>query len=119
MVSPEPLISIIIPSYNYSKVLPRAVKSVLSQKTEKHELIVINDGSTDDSLRHQINHAKSGGISLVDEVFSPQRMGSEFQILKSEFYVKRCLSLEAFRKDWKVLLKGTYMRKALRLWMWM
>ncbi|HZJ96518.1 MAG TPA: glycosyltransferase family 2 protein [Oligella sp.] len=43
----NPLISIIIPTYNYDDKLPRAVNSVLKQLTARHELIVIDDGSTD------------------------------------------------------------------------
>lgn len=42
-------ISIIIPAYNYAEKLPRAVNSVLNQLSEKHELIVIDDGSTDNT----------------------------------------------------------------------
>lgn len=88
-----------------------------------------------DSLRHQFSHAKAGGLALVDEVFAPQRLGEEFQPLKKPFYVQRCLSLfrsaylagdidaatdyfrAALRKDWRILLKGSYVRKALRLWL--
>ncbi|UPQ82361.1 glycosyltransferase [Pseudomonas knackmussii] len=89
----------------------------------------------DDSLRHQFSHAKAGGLALVDEVFSPQRLGEEFQVLKGEFFVQRCLSLfrsaylagdvgtakdyfkRALRHDWRVLLNTSYARKALRLWL--
>ena len=89
----------------------------------------------DDSLRHQFQHAKAGGLALIDEVFAPQRLGSEFQPLKESFYVQRCLSLfrsaylagdndtakyffrAALKKDWRVLTKGSYVRKALRLWL--
>lgn len=45
----KPLISIVIPAYNYAEKLPRAVSSVLKQLTEQHELIVIDDGSTDNT----------------------------------------------------------------------
>lgn len=48
-MSSTPLISIVIPAYNYAEKLPRAVNSVLKQLTEKHELIVIDDGSTDNT----------------------------------------------------------------------
>ncbi|TBV13245.1 glycosyltransferase family 2 protein [Stutzerimonas kirkiae] len=44
----EDLISIVIPAYNYSAVLPRAVRSVLAQLGDVDcELLVIDDGSTD------------------------------------------------------------------------
>lgn len=43
----KPLISIVIPTYNYAEKLLRAIKSVLKQLNEQHELIVIDDGSTD------------------------------------------------------------------------
>ncbi len=42
-------LSIIIPAYNYAHTLARAVVSVANQLDEKTELIVINDGSTDNT----------------------------------------------------------------------
>lgn len=41
--------SIIIPSYNYGHFLARAIASVLDQDFAECEVIVINDGSTDDT----------------------------------------------------------------------
>ena len=46
-----PLISVIIPTYNRASVLPRAIGSVLVQKSADFELIIIDDGSTDDTCR--------------------------------------------------------------------
>lgn len=43
----SPLISVIIPAYNHEKFIGAAVDSVLSQSITDLELIVINDGSTD------------------------------------------------------------------------
>lgn len=43
----EPLISVIIPAYNYARLLPRALDSVLAQGAEDVEVIVVNDGSSD------------------------------------------------------------------------
>lgn len=42
-----PLISIVIPAYNYGHVLQRAIESVLAQMRSDCELLVIDDGSTD------------------------------------------------------------------------
>jgi len=53
------LISVIIPTYNRSQLLPRAVDSVLSQKGAKFELIIVDDGSTE-KLPDILCHPSSG-----------------------------------------------------------
>jgi len=45
----SPLISVIITNYNYGQYIAKAIKSVLNQTYRNIELIIINDGSTDDS----------------------------------------------------------------------
>ncbi len=46
----QPLVSIIIPVYNGEKYLGAAIESALAQSWERREVIVVNDGSTDESL---------------------------------------------------------------------
>lgn len=46
-----PLISVVVPVYNYADLLPRALDSVLMQWDADFELIVINDGSTDQTAQ--------------------------------------------------------------------
>ena len=45
----EQSISVVIPAYNYAKYLPRAIESVQCQLSLHDELIVVDDGSTDDT----------------------------------------------------------------------
>lgn len=46
-----PLISIIIPVYNAQRYLHRCLQSIISQTYQNFEVILVNDGSTDDSYQ--------------------------------------------------------------------
>lgn len=45
------MVSVILPTYNREKVILRAVNSVLAQSYEELELIIVDDGSVDDTER--------------------------------------------------------------------
>jgi glycosyltransferase involved in cell wall biosynthesis len=45
----KPLVSVILPTYNRARLLPRAIASVLNQSFDDLELIVVDDCSTDDT----------------------------------------------------------------------
>jgi cellulose synthase/poly-beta-1,6-N-acetylglucosamine synthase-like glycosyltransferase/peptidoglycan/xylan/chitin deacetylase (PgdA/CDA1 family) len=47
----EPLVSVVMSAYNEEKVLEKTVKSVLASDYKKLEIIIVNDGSKDDTGR--------------------------------------------------------------------
>ena len=65
----ELVISIIVPIYNAEKHLKKCVLSVLNQNIVNYELILVNDGSTDNSLNIAKNFSDSDNrIKLITKV---------------------------------------------------
>lgn len=52
-----PLVSVVIPTYNRVRTLPRAIDSVLNQTYQNLELIVMDDGSEDGTEEYVKNMA--------------------------------------------------------------
>ena len=48
--APDPLISVVMPSFNRAGLIGRTITSILSQRLDRFELIIVDDGSTDDTL---------------------------------------------------------------------
>lgn len=59
-------ISVVIPSYNHRHYIEKAVESVLNQSEHDLELIVIDDGSTDDSLTY-LRSIRDARFKLVEQ----------------------------------------------------
>ena len=50
-LSEKPLVSILVSNYNYARYIGETIESALDQTYSNIELIVCDDGSTDDSIR--------------------------------------------------------------------
>jgi glycosyltransferase involved in cell wall biosynthesis len=75
------MLTIIIPTYNHGKYLQRAIAAVLIQKTFIEKIIVINDGSLDETdqimLSIEKNESKIFYIKLIENkgIANAQRLG--------------------------------------------
>ena len=66
----EPLISIVITCFNYARYVGAAIASALAQTHRRIEIIVVNDGSTDDS-QAVIEHGVDGHGDRVRLIHQP------------------------------------------------
>lgn len=72
----SPLVSVVIPNYNYGRYLEARIQSILNQTYPNIELILLDDASTDDSkdiLERYKGHAKVAHV-----VFNTINTGSPF-----------------------------------------
>ena len=87
-VTKQPLISVIVPVYNIIPYLPRCVESLRTQTYENLEILLIDDGSTDETPalcdrlatedeRIRVFHTKNGGPSSARN-FGLQQAGGEY-----------------------------------------
>ena len=92
-------ISIIIPVYNTEKYIERCLNSVINQKYENKEIIVVNDGSTDKSEEkinkyiNKITYIKkeNSGLSDTRNVGIEKATGEYIMFIDSDDYIEECL----------------------------
>lgn len=65
-----PLVSVYIPTRNRSKLLHRAVHSVLEQSYDNFEVIIVDDGSTDETytIAKELENQNKNIIVLRNEI---------------------------------------------------
>lgn len=61
-----PLVSVVIPCYNSARFLKDCIDSALSQTYPSIEIIVVDDGSTDNS--QEVLHSYNGSIRVISQV---------------------------------------------------
>lgn len=107
-------ISIIVPVYNVEQYLKKCINSILNQSYKNIELILVNDGSTDNSgkicdeyaekdNRIKIIHKKNGGLSDARNVGIENSTGTYLSFIDSDDYVEidmiECLYKACIKND--------------------
>jgi glycosyltransferase involved in cell wall biosynthesis len=59
---PRSTLSIVLPNYNHARHLPRAIEGFLQQTRFPDELLILDDGSTDDSAEIIESYARRHGV---------------------------------------------------------
>ena len=62
-----PKVTVYIPVYNYGRFVERAIKSVFDQTLKDWELLVINDGSTDDTEAVLKKYESCEKVTIVNQ----------------------------------------------------
>lgn len=121
----KPLVSVIIPTYNRGWIVREAVDSVISQEFTNFELIVVDDGSTDDtgevlaacSDRITIVHQRNMGVSAArnrgiarasgqfvafldsDDLWLPKKLSEQVKFFNSRPDALICQTEEIWIRD--------------------
>ena len=109
MIMQMPKVTVLMPAYNAANYIGEAIDSVLQQSFDDFELLIINDGSTDNTTQvirsyndtriilidHHVNHgiaaalntglSKAGGKYIArfdaDDICSPERLQEQVSFL--------------------------------------
>ena len=96
-----PLISVIVPIFNVKDYLRKCIDSILAQSYKKIEIILVDDGSTDESgeiadayarknKKIKIIHKQNGGLSSARNAGIEAASGEWIAFVDSDDYIDEC-----------------------------
>ncbi len=120
----QPLISVIVPVYNVEEYLPRCLDSIINQTYTNLEILLIDDGATDNSgkicdeyaqkdKRIRVFHKPNGGQASARNLALDNATGEYVAFVDSDDYIEeemfdKCIpSLVQAKAD--ILIYGYYM----------
>lgn len=104
----KPLISIVVPVYNVENYILKCLNSLIKQNYKQIEIILVDDGSTDESGkicdefkekddRIRVFHKKNGGLSSARNYGIKKAKGDIIAFVDSDDYVKDVFVLDLYR----------------------
>lgn len=98
----EELISVIVPVYNVQNYLKKCIQSIINQTYKNIEIILVNDGSTDDSglicekfsdvdSRISVVHKTNGGLSDARNVGIKMAHGKYIGFVDGDDYIDKLM----------------------------
>lgn len=123
--STSPKISVIIPIFNTAKYLPACLDSVINQTYQNLEVILIDDGSTDNSgqiaddyakkdSRIQVLHQKNSGQSAARNAGIKKSTGDYISFIDSDDEIDQTFIkslLDGFTKDTSLSVCGMHYKR--------
>ena len=102
------MVSVIVPAYNIAPYIERCVKSILSQTYPDLEVLLVDDGSTDETpalcdqlarmdSRVRVFHKKNGGVSSARNMALDNCRGDYVSIIDGDDWIEPTLYENAVR----------------------
>lgn len=124
-----PQISVIVPVYNTEKYLPRCIDSILAQTFTDFELLLIDDGSKDNSAnicdeyaakdqRVRVFHKQNGGVSSARNLGLDNAQGEWITFVDSDDWIEpilieSCVAVIRKKHNIDVIRYGYYEEESL------
>ena len=80
-----PIVSIVIPTFNRSRYLRKAIESVLAQTFQDFEIIVMDDGSTDDTRKIASSFGSKVSYFYQTNQGSPEARNAGLRLAKGKY----------------------------------
>lgn len=83
----QPLVSVIVPNYNYARYMDERMQSILNQTYQNFEIIILDDYSTDNSRK--VIEKYRGNPHVVAIVYNKENSGSTFKQWNKGFSIAK------------------------------